>query len=125
LRIVAGLRKVEQCKTLKAGVSLRFIVSGWEFGSRYSQSVVLLLAFCVDYPARQDGQAFFYIGIFNAVEVKPLAAGVRTGELLGEQFSGARIGFPGDMPRRVSGVEVAQTRKVLFATRVVLPVAMR
>jgi len=89
------------------------------------QSIVFSSAVRFDDPARQDRQARLCIAGLYFVEVEPLAAGVRSSELFRKQLSATRVGFPGDVSRRIAVVKFSQAGEVFLAARIVLPVAVR
>jgi len=76
-----------------------FSVSRIEFVSRHPQPIVALGSISVNDPAGQNGKTFFNIRNRDLVKIKPLTAGVSARKLFGEQITGTRKGFPGDVPR--------------------------
>ncbi len=63
---------------------MRFTVRWRIIMRRYTQTIVTLRLIGIDDPARQYRQTLLDVIVVNAVEVKPLATGVRARKLFGK-----------------------------------------
>lgn len=89
-----------------------------------SQTIVRALSVGFQYPAYDNGQSRFDVGRRRIVNIEPLAAGISTGKLLGQQFTASGISFPRDVFRRVARMEFPQSGKILFTAFVVLAMTL-
>ena len=110
-----GCRRLEVARSRRgsAGAALRRAPA--ECPARQAQAEGLAAGMRIDDPAREYRQSRLEFGARRIGEVEDRHRLGGAAEFLDQQFAGARVGFPRDVPRRIAGVVVLQSREIVLA----------